>query len=83
MNELSVSIKKTHINRNRTFLIILGIILACILTLDANAFYSTYNFLPKETSVNKLEESKDLDGKVYTARLNFIKTLTEKFTSLR
>ncbi|MEQ9402937.1 MAG: hypothetical protein RIM99_05075 [Cyclobacteriaceae bacterium] len=78
----NVGSKKTHTNRNRTLIILLGILLAFILTLNARATFLSENFLTPDENQPVIEKPTDLEGKALIAG-GFIKTLAEKFTYLK
>lgn len=75
--------KRTKLSINRTLLILLGIILACLLTLNASSFYSaeTLSF-PKTTKMESIEKNvrTDLIEKIGA---HSIKNFLEKVTSLK
>lgn len=74
---------KTKTNRNRTLLIILGILLAFLLTLNASSFYSAEIIPSKEIELKPSESPTKLHGKASAKGLHFIKIFAEKFTSLK
>jgi len=74
---------RTPISRTRTLLIILGIVLAFILTLNASSLF-TAGLIPakKETPV-QVKSPTDLNGKIEKAGVGFVHFLAEKFTTLK
>lgn len=75
--------KRTKLSINKTLLILLGIILACLLTLNASSFYSaeTLSF-PKTTKMESIEKNVKTDL-IEKIGANSIKTFLEKVTSLK
>jgi hypothetical protein len=78
-----VPTRRSHISRNRTLLILLGILLAFLLTLNAGTFYSANNLLPEEKSLEELNNPSDVNGTIDKAGTELIQILTKKITSLK
>lgn len=74
----NVPTNRTNNKRNQTLLILIGILLACILTLNASAFYSAENFQPKEKEVMAIEKPQELSGKILSASVGFFKSFAKK-----
>lgn len=74
---------RSKISVNRTLLILLGIILACLLTLNARSFYSAETLsLPKKTPGEAIDKKApaELIGKISSASFhNFV----EKVSTLK
>ena len=49
--------KRSNTNRNRTLLILLGIILACLLTLNARSFYAAEALTPKVSATKTIDKN--------------------------
>ncbi|MEP5614026.1 MAG: hypothetical protein ABJP45_17370 [Cyclobacteriaceae bacterium] len=79
----SVSVNKTPISRTRTLLIILGIVLAFILTLNASSLFTAGVIPSKQETPGQVESPSDLNGKVEKAGVSFVHFLAEKFTTLK
>ncbi|MEP1095073.1 MAG: hypothetical protein ABJG78_08185 [Cyclobacteriaceae bacterium] len=78
-----MSVNKTPISRTRTLLIILGIVLAFILTLNASSLF-TAGFVPVENETpGQVKSHGDLNGKIEKAGVGFVHFLAEKFTTLK
>lgn len=68
---------RPNINRNQTLLILLGILLACLLTFNATASHSTGALLPKEKGIKAIEKPMELNGKIHSATVGFIKSFAK------
>ncbi len=81
-----MSVNRTPISRTRTLLIILGIVLAFILTWNASSLFSAENSLKMKDRKEKLNsptKPSGMNGKIESAGLSFVHILMEKFTTLK
>ena len=73
---------RSNLSINRTLLILLGIILACLLTINARSFYSAENFaLPKQNQPI-LDKNASLEVIQQTGEAA-VKSFAEKIASLK
>lgn len=67
-----MSVNRTHISKTRTLLIILGIVLAFLLTLNASSLFTADIPSKKEEIQEKLDSPSNLNGKIEKAGIGFI-----------
>lgn len=78
-----MSVNRTPISRTRTLLIILGIVLAFILTLNASSLFSADNSLQMEDKKEKVSTPDGLNGKIEMGGIGLVHFLMEKFATLK
>lgn len=78
-----MSANRSNLSISRTLLILLGIILACLLTLNARSFHSVENLsFPKQTRPNLLDKKANLNFLKEASKIAFEK-FAEKTSSLK
>ena len=73
---------RSKISLNRTLLIVLGIILACLLTLNARSFYSAESLSFPKSSITVPNDKKVESGLVEIGKHSF-RNIIEKVSSLK
>lgn len=80
---MGVSVNRTPISRTRTLLIILGIVLAFILTLNASSLFSADIIPTKNDTPEQVKSPQELNGKIGKAGAGFVHFLAEKLSTLK
>ncbi len=80
-----MSVNRTPISRTRTLLIILGIVLAFLLTLNASSLFTADNSIPTPNEDVKEDVSvpDSLTGKIEMGGIGLVHFLIEKFATLK
>jgi len=71
--------KRSNISRNRTLLILLGIILACLLTFNARSFYLAEALPPSKVPDTHAQTRDKNTSLIEKIDFSSIKSLTKKF----